>query len=164
MGIAQTAVEAPPLPHSTIRARVQTPQNQAISSQKSFPKPSGQGLRPTPPYGNAHWHCPNAFCANLKGASLSPNGVRPLSPNGGVPLSFPQVDLSTSRLGHCAFAILCGKCALYKIRKISWTKFSTVDEYVKTTLHVAQSPHHGSTVSRSQGQAGEHLAWSQAPA
>ena len=50
----------------TIRARVQTPQNQANSSQKSCPKPSGQGSRPPAPYGQ----CPYAFSMNLNGASL----------------------------------------------------------------------------------------------
>ena len=50
----------------TIRAGVQTPKNRANSSQKNCPKQSGQGMR-TPPYGQ----CPNAFCANLNGASLS---------------------------------------------------------------------------------------------
>ena len=37
------------------------------SSLKKCPKPSGQGFRPPPPYGQ----CPNRVRANLTGASLT---------------------------------------------------------------------------------------------
>ena len=51
----------------TIRARVQTPQNEGNIPKKVAPNHPGKGLDPPPPYGQ----CPNAFYAIFGGASLS---------------------------------------------------------------------------------------------